>query len=183
MSSSDRELLRTTCGTSCSAPLFAPRQPITSSKGPLAVRLLLRLFILHCCCIFTLSPRRLLPRPPSSPLPTAWLPPPKRHTLPPAATALSYHRPRLKSLRQRILLPRASHSSPPSPNPLPHSRPQPYPHSNAWRVRLKHRRLLQHQAQEHHLHDCRPPGRHRGSSARLPSGLQIRSTTSPELPR
>ncbi|KAL4792364.1 hypothetical protein BDV19DRAFT_254733 [Aspergillus venezuelensis] len=181
MSSPDRELLRTTRGTSCSAPLFAPRQPITSSR-PLPVRLL-RLFILHCCCIFTLSPRRLLPRPPSSPLPTARLPPAKRHTLPPAATALLYHRPRLKSLRQRILPPRASHSSLPSPNPLPLSRPRPYPHSNAWRVRLKRRPLLQHQAQEHDLHGCRPPGRHRGSSARLPSGSRTRSTTSLELPR
>ncbi|KAL3485559.1 hypothetical protein BJX62DRAFT_37561 [Aspergillus germanicus] len=110
MSSSDHLLT-----FAASAPLFARPRPITAAPDPHFD------FSLICLCKVSLSPRLpLLPPLPSPPLALGLGLRQKRRTRLYPTTSLSYHRPRLKSLPQRIR-PRASPSTPLGQHPLGHS--------------------------------------------------------------
>ncbi|KAJ0426964.1 hypothetical protein BJY00DRAFT_4054 [Aspergillus carlsbadensis] len=157
MSSSDHFLT-----FAASAPLFRLR-PITAGPDPY-LDLLVPVFSLICLC--KVSPRLpLLPPLPSPPLPLGLGLRQKRRTRLDPRASLSYHRPRLKSLLQRIR-PRASPSTPPLSQ-------HPVRHSNSWR--LKH--LLPPEPDPHASKGLRgflPP---RFYGPLPPSDSQIPSTT------
>ncbi|KAL4981158.1 hypothetical protein BDW66DRAFT_124105 [Aspergillus desertorum] len=157
MSSSDRFL------PPASAPLFARHPPITAAPA-----------FSHFLSFNSLQTRpntpRLLYLPPASPRRQ------KRLSHAPFATSLSYHRPRLKSLRHRTL-PRALHSNrPEAPRPYPHPTP------NAWRLNPKRKHPSHHPHELDRL-SCRIAGRPPRFYGLPPSGSQTQSTTSRASPQ
>ena len=152
MSSSDRFL------SLASAPLFARRRPITAAPASS-----------HFLTLNSLQTRRHAPRLLS--LPPASHRRQKRPSHAHSANSLSYHRPRLKSLRHRTLPGVLLSNRPEAPRPYPHLTP------NAWRLHQGKRPL--HPSHELDLLSCRIAGRLRGFYGLLPSALQTRSTTSP----